>query len=76
MNDKSDDMADWSEVEAMVSKQDNDNWYGKVDLINLQPGTEYRVKVASKNTEGYNKFSRIHTFTTSSAGNLCFIFKK
>jgi len=60
----SDDMADWSEVEALVTKQDNDDWYGKADLINLAPATEYRVQVASKNLEGYNKFSRVHTFTT------------
>ena len=65
-------MADWSEVEALVTKQDNDDWYGKADLINLVPATEYRVKVASKNTEGYNKFSRVHTFTTPRQGNLYF----
>jgi len=64
----SDDMTDWSEVEAMATKQDNDDWYGRADLINLVPGTDYRVKVASKNTEGYNKFSRAHTFATPSIG--------
>jgi len=64
----SDDMTDWSEVEAMATKQDNDDWYGRADLINLVPGTEYRVKVASKNTEGYNKFSRANTFATPSIG--------
>ena len=68
-------MTDWSEVEAMATKQDNDNWYGRADLINLVPGTDYRVKVASKNTEGYNKFSRAHTFATPSIGNVYFVFK-
>ena len=68
-------MTDWSEVEAMATKQDNDDWYGRADLINLVPGTDYRVKVASKNTEGYNKFSRANTFVTPSIGNVYFVYK-
>lgn len=64
----SDSMPDWSEVEVVATKQDNNDWYGKTDLINLTPHTQYRVKVASRNNEGYNKFSKEHIFTTPRAG--------
>jgi len=62
-----DSMADWSEVEVLATKQDDNSWYGKTDLVNLTPHTQYRVKVASRNDQGYNKFSKEHIFTTSKA---------
>ena len=65
---QSDSMPDWSEVEVVATKQDDNDWYGKTDLINLTPHTQYRVKVASRNNQGYNKFSKEHIFTTSRAG--------
>jgi len=61
-------MIDWREVDVTATRLDNGDWYGKADLANLQSETEYRVKVASLNTEGYSPFSKIHTFTTPSAG--------
>ena len=64
-----DSMADWSEVEVLATKQDDNSWYGKTDLVNLTPHTQYRVKVASRNDQGYNKFSKEHIFTTSKTGN-------
>ena len=67
---QSDSMPDWSEVEVVATKQDNNDWYGKTDLINLTPHTQYRVKVASRNNEGYNKFSKEHIFTTPKAGTI------
>ena len=72
---QSDSMPDWSEVEVVATKQDNNDWYGKTDLINLTPHTQYRVKVASRNNQGYNKFSREHIFTTSKEGNFFLTFE-
>ena len=66
---KANTMIDWREVDVTATRLDNGDWYGKADLANLQSETEYRVKVASLNTEGYSPFSKIHTFTTTSAGN-------
>ena len=58
-------MPDWRKLEVNVITEESDNnWYGTVELTNLSPGTDYRVKVASKNKEGYSKFSKVHTFTT------------
>ena len=66
-------MTDWSEEKVDVTMEDSDdNWYG-VELTNLSPGTAYRVKVASKNKEGYSKFSKVHTFITPNAGSLYLI---
>ena len=70
-----DNMADWSEVEVLATKQDDNSWYGKTNLVNLTPHTQYRVKVASRNNQGYNKFSKEHIFTTSKTGN-SFTIKK
>jgi len=64
------DSTDWSEVDVTASKLDNDDWYGKADLVNLQPDTEYMVKVSSMNTEGYSQFSGIQLFTTPAKGRV------
>ena len=62
-------MSDWSKVEVDVIVEETDNnWFGTVELTNLAPGTDYRVKVASKNKEGDSRFSRVFTFTTPKLG--------
>ena len=43
-------------------------WYGKADLENLRPNTQYMVQVSSLNNEGYSKFSEITIFSTSKEG--------
>ena len=63
------DSTDWSEVDVTATKLENADWYGKADLMNLQPSTEYMVKVSSMNTEGYSQFSGIQLFTTPFKGN-------
>eukprot|EP00092_Neocalanus_flemingeri_P014877 GFUD01016067.1.p1 GENE.GFUD01016067.1~~GFUD01016067.1.p1 ORF type:complete len:152 (-),score=36.59 GFUD01016067.1:173-628(-) len=64
------DSTDWSEVDVVASKLDNEDWYGKADLLNLQPSTLYMVKVSSMNTEGYSQFSDVHLFTTPEKGKV------
>lgn len=62
------DSTDWSEVDVTATKLENADWYGKADLMDLQPSTEYMVKVSSMNTEGYSQFSGIQLFTTPAKG--------
>ena len=62
-------MSDWGEVEVTATQLADGDWYGKADLTSLKPSTSYKVKVSSRNTEGYSQFSRIHIFTTPSSGN-------
>ena len=67
------DSNDWSEVDVTASKLDNEDWYGKADLLNLHPNTQCMVKVSSMNTEGYSQFSDVQLFTTPEKGNGIFI---
>ena len=62
------DSTDWSEVDVTASKLDNNDWYGKANLMNLHPNTQYIVKVSSMNTEGYSQFSDVQHFTTPAKG--------
>jgi len=64
------DSNDWSEVDVTASKLDNEDWYGKADLLNLRPNTQYMVKVSSMNTEGYSQFSDVQLFTTPEKGQV------
>jgi len=57
--------SDWSEVGVTATKLPNEAWYGKADLLNLYPNTQYMVRVSSLNGEGYSKFSDSQLFTTS-----------
>jgi len=62
--------SDWSEVDVTATKLANEEWYGKADLLNLHPSTQYMVRVSSLNTEGYSKFSDAQMFTTSNKGQV------
>merc|ERR1719430_2455043 len=62
--------SDWSEVDVTGTKLANEEWYGKADLLNLHPNTQYMVRVSSLNTEGYSKFSDAQMFTTSNKGQV------
>jgi len=62
--------SDWSEVDVTSTKLANEEWYGKADLLNLHPNTQYMVRVSSLNTEGYSKFSDTQMFTTSNKGQV------
>eukprot|EP00090_Calanus_glacialis_P007213 TRINITY_DN15667_c0_g1_i4.p1 TRINITY_DN15667_c0_g1~~TRINITY_DN15667_c0_g1_i4.p1 ORF type:complete len:475 (-),score=83.63 TRINITY_DN15667_c0_g1_i4:269-1693(-) len=64
------DSTDWSEVDVTASKLENDDWYGKANLMNLQPNTEYMVKVSSMNNEGYSQFSGVQLFATPAKGQV------
>lgn len=56
--------SDWSEIGVKPANISAPFWHGEVFLTSLDPATEYVVKVASENSEGYGPFSAIATFTT------------
>lgn len=59
------DGRDWREVDVTSTQlAPGSVWYGKADLENLRPNTQYMVQVSSLNNEGYSKFSQISIFST------------
>ena len=63
------DGRDWSEVDVTSTQlAPGSVWYGKADLENLRPNTQYMVQVSSLNNEGYSKFSEISIFATPKEG--------
>ena len=63
------DGRDWSEVDVTSTQlAPGSVWYGKADLENLRPNTQYMVQVSSLNNEGYSKFSEISIFSTPKEG--------
>ena len=68
------DGLDWREVDVTStqlapSSSSGNTWYGKADLENLRPNTQYMVQVSSLNNEGYSKFSEISIFSTPKEGS-------
>lgn len=61
------DDPDWSEVNVESTNLEGDDWYGRTELVNLQPDSEYRVRVASENAEGSSQFSDVVNFFTTPA---------
>ena len=63
------DGQDWREVDVTSTQlASSSSWYGKADLENLRPNTQYMVQVSSLNNEGYSKFSEISIFSTPKEG--------
>ena len=63
------DGRDWREVDVTSTQlAPGSVWYGKADLENLRPNTQYMVQVSSLNNEGYSKFSKISIFATPKEG--------
>merc|ERR1712012_1354191 len=60
------DERDWSEVDVTSTQltRSHNIWYGKAQMDNLSPNTQYMVQVSSLNNEGYSKFSGIKFFST------------
>merc|ERR1712029_592864 len=60
------DERDWSEVDVTSTQltRSHNIWYGKAQMDNLRPNTQYMVQVSSLNNEGYSKFSEISIFST------------
>jgi len=57
--------SDWTEIGVEPANISAPFWHGEVFLTSLDPATEYVVKVASENSEGYGPFSANATFTTA-----------
>ena len=68
------DDPDWSEVNVESTNLEGDDWYGRTELVNLQPDSEYRVRVASENAEGSSQFSDVVNFFTTPAGTFFKMF--
>ena len=58
----------WKEVEVPATSVEADYWIGSHELTNLEPATVYTVRVASRNTFGYNDFGEEFQFATKGAG--------
>ena len=56
------------EVEVSATPVESDYWSGSHELTNLRPATVYTVRVASRNTFGYNDFGEEFQFATKGAG--------
>lgn len=57
--------SDWSEIGVEPANISAPFWHGEVFLTSLDPATDYVVKVASENSEGFGPFSANATFTTA-----------
>ena len=71
------DLHEVSLDDNVISENDTtdhvNQYHGKLDLIDLEPGTIYEATIASKNLFGLNKPGEIFSFRTMSSGN-SFIF--
>ena len=67
--------SNWEKYQVVPTKDGAFHYHGKQFLTDLQPATQYKARISSKNGEGWGAPSRIAwNFATKGAGGLSRVY--